>query len=101
MSGTPHHLAVPPPWPGCRTRGPITTQTAWVLSVTPMAHRLVQLQVTLGPTRTVTVVVPDLVRGLPVAESACRTGAPVWVTAIASRGRWIPVLFRPIRGARS
>lgn len=96
-----HHVAVPPPWPDCRTMGPITTQPARVLSVTPLARRLVQLQVSLGPTRTLAVVVPDLVRGLEVAESACRTGTPVWVTAIASEGRWIPVLIRPIRGARS
>jgi len=89
------------PWPACRTVGPITTQRVWVLNVTPTSCRRVHLQLTLGTDRSITVIVPDMLRGLPLAEAACRTGAPVWVTAIVAGGRWVPVLFRQGRGARS
>jgi hypothetical protein len=45
-----------------------------------------------------TVVVPDLLRGLQFAEAACRTGAPIWMTALVVRGQWVPVLFRQRSG---
>jgi len=101
MNTTPPRSAAPGAWPACRTHGPITTRRVTVLDVTPMPHRLVRLRVALGPTQTVSVVVPDLLRGLQFAEAACRTGAPIWMTALVIRGRWVPVLLRRRSGGPS
>jgi hypothetical protein len=98
MNTTPPRSAAPGAWPACRTRGPITTRRVIVLNVIPIPHRLVRLRVALGPTQTMTVVVPDLLRGLQFAEAACRTGAPIWMTALVVRGQWVPVLFRQRSG---